>query len=52
MIRDGHEDVTFFVGTEVEHSPAYGMRTLFVVGIQDPARIVGLAQKKNCEHIY
>jgi hypothetical protein len=52
MIRDGHEDVTFFVGTEVEHSPAYGMRTLFVVGVQDPAKIVGLAQKKNCEHIY
>jgi hypothetical protein len=52
MIRPGHEDVDFFVGTEVEHSPAYGMRTLFVVGTQDPTKIVGMAQKNNCEHIY
>jgi hypothetical protein len=28
------EDVTFFVGTEVEHTPAFGMRTLFVTGVQ------------------
>ena len=28
------EDVKFFVGTEVEHTPAWGMQTLFVVGIQ------------------
>jgi len=52
MIRDGHDSVKFFVGTEVEHSPALGMRTLFVVGIQDSAEIVGMAQKNNCEHIY
>jgi hypothetical protein len=52
MIRDGHEDAVFFIGTEVEHSPAFGMRTLFVVGVQDAAKIVGMAQKNNCEHIY
>jgi hypothetical protein len=52
MNRQGHEGVDFFVGTEVEHSPAFGMRTLFVVGVIDPAKIVGLAQKNNCEHIY
>jgi hypothetical protein len=52
MIRPGHEDVDFFVGTEVEHSPAYGMRTLFVVGVQDATKIVGMAQKNNCGHIY
>ena len=28
------EDIKFFVGTEVEHTPAYGMRTLFVTGVQ------------------
>ena len=28
------EDVVFFVGTEVEHTPAFGMQTLFVTGIQ------------------
>jgi hypothetical protein len=52
MDRPEHDGADFFVGTEVEHSPAFGMRTLFVIGIQDPARIVGLAQKNNCEHIY
>jgi hypothetical protein len=52
MIRPGHEDVKFFVGTEVERSPAFGMRTLFVVGIQDPIKITGLAQKNDCNHIY
>jgi len=27
------EDVTFFTGYEVEHTPAYGMYTLFVTGV-------------------
>ena len=31
MDREGHEDVKFFVGTEVEKT-AYGQKTLFVVG--------------------
>jgi hypothetical protein len=34
MNRDGHNDVNFFVGTEVERTPAFGKRTLFVVGWQ------------------
>jgi hypothetical protein len=34
MIRDGHNDVSFFVGTEVERTPAFGKLTLFVVGLQ------------------
>lgn len=28
------DNIIFFVGTEVEHTPAYGKRTLFVTGIQ------------------
>lgn len=52
MQRDGHESVEFFVGTEVEHSPAHGKKTLFVVGIVNPTSIIGMAQKNNCEHIY
>lgn len=27
-------DVNFFIGKEVEHTPAFGMKTLFVVGLQ------------------
>ena len=34
MNRVGHENVDFFVGTEVERTPAFGRRTLFVVGVQ------------------
>lgn len=34
MNRAGHDDVDFFVGTEVERTPAFGRRTLFVVGVQ------------------
>ena len=45
-------DVKLFVGTEVEQTPAHGMRTLFVVGIQSPIMIVDYASKHDCEHIF
>lgn len=50
MDREGHEKVTFFTGTEVEHTPAYGKKTLFVVGLQHPKDIA--AKFAGCEHIY
>ena len=34
MKRLGFDNVNFFYGTEVEHTPAYGKKTLFVVGLQ------------------
>ena len=34
MIREGHETAEFFVGTEIETSPAHNKTTLFVVGLQ------------------
>jgi hypothetical protein len=34
MNRDGHNDVSFFIGTEVEHTLAFGLRTLFVVAFR------------------
>ncbi len=46
------ENVTFFVGTEIEKTPAFGKRTLFVVGLQDAQVIINLAKDNNCEHIY
>ena len=54
MNRDGHENTRFFFGNEVEHTPAYGRYTLFVVGVQDIEHIrlrltVGSAP---VEHIY
>lgn len=52
MNREGHEQVDFFVGREVEHSPAFGHKTLFVVGIQDASVIVNLVRQNNCSHVY
>jgi hypothetical protein len=52
MDRPGHEDTRFFIGTEVEHTPAFGMKTLFVVGVQDPAKIHATALAHKCDHIY
>ena len=52
MNRIGHEDTTFFVGTEVEHTPAYGMQTLFVVGTHPVESIEVLYTSLNCKHIF
>jgi len=52
MDRPGHENIRFFVGTEVEHSPAYGLKTLFVVGIQSAQDILQWARDQQVEHIY
>lgn len=53
MDRNGHtEETKFFVGTEVEHSPAYGQRTLFVVGLQPKQEILARALNNKCPHIY
>jgi hypothetical protein len=48
---DGVKDnVIFFIGNEVEHTPAYGMRTLFVTGVQ-PTDAIAL-NLQGCEHIF
>ena len=52
MNRAGHEQVSFFVGTEVEHSPAFGHKTLFVIGVQDANVIINMVQQNNCTHVY
>lgn len=52
--------VTFFIGTEVEHTPAYGMRTLFVVGTPPVVEIIDILDtnagfkdtSKNINHVY
>lgn len=51
MIRPDHdESVKFFTGTEVEHTPALGKKTLFVVGVQTEEHIA--SNINGCEHIY
>lgn len=46
------DNITFFVGKEIEHTPAFDMQTLFVVGVQDPYSIMELAGEHYCTHIY
>lgn len=49
--QDGiKEDVIFFTGIEIEHTPAYGKKTLFVTGVQSCDEIASHLQ--GCEHIF
>ena len=52
MDRPGHNGTSLFAGIEVEYSPAYGQKTLFVVGIQSQELIQAAAVAHNCTHIY
>jgi hypothetical protein len=54
MKREGHDNVRFFFGKEVEHTPAYDMDTLFVVGVQAVEDIKDALARSTYEtdHIY
>jgi hypothetical protein len=52
MNREGHDNVNFFVGTEVERTPAFGKKTLFVVGVQSYTEIKQHLANEQCEHIF
>ena len=47
-------NVQFFIGNEIEHTPAFGMRTLFVTGIQPVDEIAYHFDKHpdGIEHIF
>jgi len=44
--------VKFFTGYEVEHTVCYGMKTLFVVGVQPTEEILSLASEHGVDQIY
>ena len=47
------DNVKYFTGNEVEHTPAYGMYTLFVTGVQPVIHIEEmLLQYNQIEHIF
>ena len=49
--QDGiKDDVVFFIGNEVEHTPAFGKRTLFVVGTHHTEIVA--SKLDGCEHIF
>ena len=52
MNRVGHENVEFFLGPEVELTPAHGKRTLFVVGYQEPEVVEAQAKTNRVTHVY
>ena len=60
MNREGHNNVKFFTGIEVEHTPAYGQKTLFVVGLQNASDILDILTEhssyldntKHITHVY
>ncbi len=45
-------DVVYFIGTEVEKTPFYGEKTLFVVGFRNPKKVALRAKENTCRHIY
>lgn len=47
MNRLGHESAAFFWGKEVEHTPAHGLNTLFVIGYQTQDTIQALLDERN-----
>tara|TARA_R110000851_G_scaffold274806_1_gene427373 strand:+ start:785 stop:1315 length:531 start_codon:yes stop_codon:yes gene_type:complete len=49
---DNVTGVTYFIGTEIEHTPTYGMKTLFVVGMQRLEEVQELAKTNKVEAIY
>ena len=50
--RELGDDPDFFVGYEVEHTPAYKLKTLFVVGIQPASDILKRANALGCKAVY
>lgn len=54
-MRPGHEDADFFTGVEVEHSIAFGMKTLFIVGCKSIDQIeakISYCNNFKIEHLY
>jgi len=54
MNRKGHETADFFVGREVEHTPAHGKPTLFVIGYrtQEDIEQALLRDTQGIDHIF
>lgn len=52
MNRTGHENISYFVGPEVEQTPANSKRTLFVVGKQQVDEILKMAETNKVQHIF
>ena len=53
MYSEGNvEGAEFFFGYEIEKTPAYGKKTLFVTGVQSVEEISTYYDAHSCEHIF
>jgi hypothetical protein len=60
MNRPEHDNAKFFTGIEVERTPAYGKKTLFVIGVQDYHEILRIVkdswelldESRHITHVY
>ena len=46
------DNINFFTGVEVEKTPAFGLKTLFVTGLQSCDVIQKHYEDEQCEHIF
>lgn len=46
------QQVTYFIGTEVEHTMFYNMQTMFIVGMPSLEDITQRADLHKCRHLY
>lgn len=46
------DNVQMFIGTEIERTPAYRLKTLFVVGHQPIQQIENVFYGQECQHIF
>jgi len=46
------DNIKFFIGAEIENTPALGLKTLFVVGVLPTADVIKLYEEHKCEHVY
>lgn len=50
--RKEHYQVNYFTGKEVEHTPVYGMNTLFVVGCRPFSEVLDQIEFHPVKHVY
>lgn len=45
------DEVVYAVGPEVEHTPVFSSKTLFVNGIRSVSQMTEFAEKNSCKHV-
>jgi hypothetical protein len=48
----GRQQVTYFIGTEVENTAMKGQKTLFIVGTPPVEDIINIAERNQLGHLY